>query len=400
VGALLGFWLSAGELIASRGITQHHAAATYPTGHIREDLRGKAMSETDRRDDDPKEQLHPAPRSDIISDSPSDVDAHRRLEDVTSTLVRIMERLRWQEKELERRVQTYSFPFIVDEDFIQKLDKQARERLNRAGILNDHSISVHTEVRFAAESTFHFTTLEECLNKAGNRHDPEAMTIEWNAVLREPLAPTAKIQAVFTTEKPPQVAELRWFEIPVASIKLEIAGPNSEWVEHTLYELEPLFNNAQTWSMYRPLFIFRNRNVVSIVSWATGFYIQMMYLALVEWLKRPQVNTNRLEHIDRIIKQTTAEAKIDQLVREIYGPLKNNPILDGVWIIMGSFLIMAIITIIGHKGYPMLVPRAGINIGLAAKRYSFYHDPYKLIFVSIILLAFIIPLIRSWLFAF
>ena len=84
-------------------------------------------------------------------------------------------------------------------------------------------------------------------------------------------------------------------------MKLEIAGPDRQWVDNTFSELDPLFNSVQTWNMYRPLLIFRNRNVVSIASWTTGFYAQMLFFGLVEWLKRPQVNIKRQEPIERIL---------------------------------------------------------------------------------------------------
>jgi hypothetical protein len=351
-------------------------------------------------DKDALEQSRPAKRSDITPESASSaVETHRRLEDLTSTLLAIMERLRWQDKELSARVQRYQFPFVVDDDFIRKLNRRATEWLERAGILSDHPISVNAEVSFADQTTLRFAMLDECLDKAGDHQDPVGMTIEWSAVLREPLSSTAKIHAVFTTEKPPQVTELRWFEVPVASMKLEIAGPDRQWVNNTFSELDPLFNNAQPWSWYRPLHIFRNRNVVSIASWATGFYTQMLYLGLVEWLKRPQVNIRRQEPLERILNQPTLETKLDQFVREVFGPVSNSPIFDGLWVIMSSFVVVVIITLIGYKIFPMLVPRAGINIGLAATRYSSYQEVYRFVIVGILLLAIIFPLIRSWIFA-
>jgi hypothetical protein len=357
------------------------------------------MRETDRRHEDAIEKSHPVQRSGITPERSSDVETQRRLDDVTSTLLVIMERLRLEEKELEKRTQIYPYPFVVDDDAIKKLDKRARDRLNEAGILSGRTVSVHAEVRFSGPSTFRFATLEECLDKAGDRSDPEEMTIEWSVALQEPLASTAKIQAVFTTEKPPQVAELGWFEFSAAKMKLEIAGPDRQWVDNTFSALDPLFNAVRCWGIYRPLRIFRNRTVISIASWATGLYAQVLFLGLTEWLRRPAVNNRRQAQIDRIVNQPMAETKIDQFVIEVFRPVMDNPILDGVGVLMGSLLVMAVVTLFGYKLYPKAAPRAGINIGLAATRYNLYQDTFRLIIVSVIFLGFLVPFIRSCLFA-
>jgi hypothetical protein len=339
---------------------------------------GKDMSESDRVDQDAIAKSRPAQRSDVVLESPSDVEAHRRLEDATSALLAIMERLRWEERERPAKAKYYPFPFVVDEDFVRKLNKRATEWLNQAGILSGRTISVLAEVRFQDLSTSRFAALDELLDKAGDRRDPESMTIEWSAVLQEPYASTAKIEAVFTTEKPFQVAELQWFEFPVASMDLEIAGPDRQWVENTFSELDPFFTSVRLGGIYRPLLIFRNRTVVHITLWIIGFVGQMFYFALVEVMNRPQVNATRQGQIERIVSQSTAEAKIDSFVREVYGPVTKSPIFEAFSTVTGSLLTMMIITILGYMLYPKLVPRAGINLGLASTRYASYENALRL----------------------
>jgi hypothetical protein len=311
------------------------------------------MSGNDRRNEDSIEKSHPAQRSDMIPESPSDVEVHRRLEDVTSALLVIMERLRWEEKELPKRAKYYPFPFAVDEEFIRKLDRRVRKRLNQAGIPSGRTISVLAEVRFEDLSTSRFATLDELLDKAGDRRDPESMTIEWSAALQEPLASTATIEAVFTTEKPFQVAELGWFDFPVATMDLAVAGPDRQWVEHTFNELDPFFTSVRLGSMDRPLLIFRNQTVAHFFSWLSGFYAQMLTFAFAETMRRPEVNATRQSRIDRIINQPTVEAKIDSFVREVYGPVKDNPIFDIMWLFIVALVGLAIITLIGYKLYPI-----------------------------------------------
>ena len=265
-------------------------------------------------------------------------------------------RQQWEEKEIPAKAKYDPFPFVVDDDFVRKLNKRASEWLNRAGILSDNTISVIAEVRFDDLSTSRFTTLDEFLDKAGDRRDPASMTIEWSAVLQDPMTSTAKIQAVFTTEKPSQVAELQWFEFPVARMDLKIAGPDRQWVENTFGELDPFFTSARLGGIYRPLLIFRTRTFVHLFSTITSFAVLMFYSALVEKIKRPQVNATRQDHIDRIVNQPTVEAKIDNFVREIYGPVKESPIFETMPIILGGAALMLPIAILGYMWYPKLVP--------------------------------------------
>jgi hypothetical protein len=357
------------------------------------------MGESDRRAEDSIEKSQPMQRSDVLAEPLSGVEAQRRLEDV---LLAVMERLRWEEKERPAKIQDYPFPFIVDEDFIRKLNRRATEWLERAGIMDNHTISVLAEARFDDLSTSRFPTLDDFLDRAGDRRDPQGVTVEWSAVLRQPVASTAKIQAVFTTEKPLRVGELGWFEFSAANMKLEIVGPDRQWVDNTYSELDPLFASVRLGGVHRPFLIFRNRNVIAIASWASGIYVQLSFFGLIEWLKQPQINDKRQAQLNQILTQPTAEAKIDQLAREVFRPLQDNTIFDTLWLLMISFIAAVVITVIGYKFYPKLVPRTGINIGLAATRYASYFNLYHFLFITLIFMGVIVPLLRSrlysWLF--
>jgi hypothetical protein len=365
-------------------------------------LTGKDMSDIDRRDEGSIKNSQSGHQRDIVPESPSDIEAGRRLDPASILLaIQVIMQQHWEEKEIPAKAKYYPFPFVVDDEFVRKLNKRATEGLNRAGILSGHTISVIAEVRFDDLSTSRFITLDEFLDKAGDRRDPASMTIEWSAVLQEPMTSTAKIQAVFATEKPSQVTE-QWFEFPVARMDLRITGPDRQWVENMFGELDPFFTSVRLGGIYRPLFIFRNRTFVHLFSWISGFVVQMFYFAFFEWIKRPQVNATRQDHINRIVNQPTVETKIDSFVREIYAPVKDSLIFETLPITLGGFALMVVIAILGYMWYPKLVPRAGIKIGLASTRYASYENTFRLIFVTvistIILGGIIMPLIRSWLF--
>jgi hypothetical protein len=365
-------------------------------------LTGKDMSDIDRRDEGSIRKSQPGQQRNIVPESPSDIEASSRLDPASMLLaIQVIMQQHWEEKEIPAKAKPYPFPFVVDDEFVRKLNKRAIEGLNRTGILSGNTISVIAEVRFDDLSTSRFTTLDEFLDKAGDRRDPASMMIEWSAVLQEPMTSTAKIQAVFTTEKPSQVTE-QWFEFPAARMDLRITGPDRQWIENVFGELDPFFTSVRLGGIYRPLLIFRNRTFVHLFSWLTGFAAQMFYLAIFEWIQRSQVNATRQDHINRIVNQPTVEAKIDSFVREIYGPVKNSPIIETLPITLGGFVLLLFIAILGYMWYPKLVPRAGIKIGLASTRYASYDNTFRLIFVTVIttimLGGIIMPLIRSWLF--
>ena len=361
------------------------------------------MSDIDRRDEGSIRKTQPEQQRDIVPVSPSDIEASSRLDPASILLaIQVIMQQHWEEKEIPAHAKAYPFPFVVDDEFVRKLNKRATEGLNRAGILSGNTISVIAEVHFDDLSTLRFATLDEFLDKAGDRRDPASMAIEWSAVLQEPMTSTAKIQAVFTTEKPSQATEQQWFEFPAAKMDLRITGPDRRWVENTFNELDPFFASVRLGSIYRPLLIFRNRTFIHLFSWITGLVVQMFYFAFVEWIKRPQVNTTRQDRINRIVNQPTVETKIDRFVHEIYEPVKDSPIFETMPIALGGFALMVIIAILGYMWYPKLVPRAGIKIGLASTRYDSYENTFRLIFVTfisaILLSGIIMPLIRSWLF--
>jgi hypothetical protein len=343
-------------------------------------------------------ELAPQTTSSLIHNSRTSSAFDEKFETMALASLTVVERLRWEEKQKYKKARHYPFPFVADEAFIRKLDRRAAEWLVKAGAPPNHPPTVVAEVRFPDLSSSRFTTVEELLEKAGDQHDPERLVIEWSAVLQQPLVSTARIAVVFTTEKPLQVRELQWFEYPVASIDLIVEGAEQRWVDNTFTELDPFFPSVRLGGMYRPLWVFRNKAVVHLSSWVTGFIAQMIYNGLIQVLQRPGVNTLRQNRIDKIISQPTAEAKIDMFVRELYGPFKDNPLFEGVIQLAGGMLTMLIVVILGYMLYPKLVPRAGINIGLTSTRYAVYENTFRLVIFTIMVSGILLPLLRTLLF--
>jgi hypothetical protein len=89
---------------------------------------------------------------------------------------------------------------------------------------------------------------------------------------------------------------------------------------------------------------------------------------------------------------------MDMFAREIYSPLKGDPLSQSLLLTVGGMSVMLVVAVLCYVLYPKLVPRAGINIGLASTRYAMYENTFRLVMVTILISGILVPLIRSWFF--
>jgi hypothetical protein len=350
------------------------------------------------KDANANDKLTPQTVMSTLRDSIASGESGEKFDNFAIALITIVERLRGEQKEPYQKSQHYPYPFVVDEGFIRKLDKRTKDWLARIGGLLDYPSTVVAEVRFPDLSSSRFITVDELLEKAGDQRDPERLIIEWRADLQNPLASTARIQAVFSTEKPLQVDESQWFDYPVASMDLTVEGHDQRWVENVFTELSPFFSTARLGGIYRPLWIFRNPTLVHIFSWVTSFMVQIIYLNIIQNMSRNKVNLVRQSIVEKITRQPTIETKIDMLASEIFSPLKVDPLSQSLLLTVGAMSVMLVVAALGYVVYPKLVPRAGINIGLASTRYAMYENTFRLVIVTALFSGILVPLIRSWFF--
>jgi hypothetical protein len=86
------------------------------------------------------------------------------------------------------------------------------------------------------------------------------------------------------------------------------------------------------------------------------------------------------------------------LASEIFSPLKVDPLSQSLLLTVGAMSVMLVVAALGYVLFPKLVPRAGINIGLASTRYAMYENTFRLVIVTILISGILVPLIRSWFF--
>ena len=289
-----------------------------------------------------------------------------------------------------QKTRYYPNAFEVHEDIIRKIDSRVREQLNSLPLANDGEILFIGEVRFPDLSTAKFDDLNALIDRAGDNRDPERLYMRWVSMLIEPLGTIAQVEIYFTTEQPLETKELALLEINVAHMELEIGGPSESWVEHSFQTLNPFFETARLSGIYKPLLIFRNKNVVLMLSIITALFVDQLISRLLS------VYVNTPVYIDKttyILSQLNLEQKFDAYVRAMYEV--ESPIGSGLAIFGASIVTYVITLILCYILYPKLVPRSVISIGLAKIRIAKYQNVFRFVVFTIIISGFLLPLLYS-----
>jgi len=319
-------------------------------------------------------------------------------ETVEAAVTALAEEFASRRRTVPAKSRHYPHPFAVDESFIRKLCEAATACLRRSvpvqGNEDTGEPKFSGRVRYPDLSTKNFSSLDHLIAKSGNKRDPEQLTMELRIVTQVWPPAVSVIRVTLTTEKPLEIAELQLLDFPLASMDLEIEGNNEEWVETTFEELDPFLDSARLRGIYRPLLIFRNRIVVMVISWWTGYLGQDAYFSILRAIARPTVNAKREAFVTRVTGLPTAEQKLDELTRWQYSAF-TDPIFDGLMQMAGGFLVLLVVASLGYLLYPKLVPRSGINVGLASKRYSEYENAFRFVVFTGVICGILIPAVRA-----
>lgn len=284
----------------------------------------------------------------------------------------------------------YPYAFEINEDVIRKIDSRVRECLAILPIANAGELLFRGDVRFPDLSSEKFDNLETLIDKAGDKRDPESLSMQWAAVLIEPLGTVVQVIANFATEQPLETKELQLLDFDLAAMKLEISGPTDIWVEQTYQKLNPFFETVKLSGIYKPLLIFRNRNIVLILSLITALFLdQLVSRILSVYINTPVI----VDTATKILSQPSLEEKFDSFIRDLYQV--QSPIGTGLAIFGASIVTYVISLILCYLLYPKLVPRSTISIGLAKIRISKYQNAFRFVVFTIIVSGFLIPLLYT-----
>jgi len=323
---------------------------------------------------------------------------HENFDKLSSSVLEIIDRIKWNEQSKAQKARHFPFAFKVTEEKLKKLDKRIREQISKLPSFDNFKIQFSGSVRFSDITTNRYTDLEELIEKAGDQKDPVCLDLKWHYFLSEPVGSTAEIIISFTTEKPLEVEELGLLDFPVASMDLDVSAPIPEWVDSTFNILASFLDSSRIRGIYKPLLIFRNKAFVSICSYSLGILAWVSYIQILNKIKRDNINPSYKTIADKITMNKSIETKFDAFVNEFYGPGLDSSILENVISIAAGLILWITFIIIGYLFFPKLIPRSGINIGLARGRYNDYENVFKLLVFTILLSGVIIPLLRKFLF--
>jgi hypothetical protein len=185
---------------------------------------------------------------------------------VASRLGRLLNRMAGGGLSKYEQGRIFLFPFSVDEDWLKKFDERARIHLSK--ILSELEVDFASETRFQDLSSLRFDNFTDFLSKAGDRKDPESVVLRWAkfAVTANADLLAGEISLVLTTEKRLLTQDNAPGDFSAASIELRVSGSDQTMTESAYYDLEPYIKSSCLGGIYRPLWIFRNKWFIQIVS--------------------------------------------------------------------------------------------------------------------------------------
>ena len=156
------------------------------------------MDEFTINSDDPNKEKKPqAQRSKNLS--PEDFSHH---------FLHFIDKWNWNQNNLFQFSKPFPHAFLVNEEDLKKLNGQVEDSIKAINQSNDIQFSGAT--RFPDLTTSRYNNLTELLKKAGNKTDPEQLTLKWHCFLNPPMSSFVEIEIIFTTEKPLEIDEFKY----------------------------------------------------------------------------------------------------------------------------------------------------------------------------------------------
>lgn len=287
----------------------------------------------------------------------------------------------------------FPIPFSIDEKHLGKLNTEILENL--VGIPIDEPTGFSSKTRFQDLSTIKIDSFQEFIDKAGNKKDPESAILTWDKFTVDeagvPVAGIVKISLV--TEKRLQTIDATPGEFNHAWIELNVSGSDPEWVEKTFVNIVPFIDTARLGGIFRPLWIFRNKWVIQVLSYVFGW---IGFFVGISFAGRIFGKEGRLEKsaiLESILKETEILKKFD-----IFAKQNLTPTTSAWWepiVVIGTGAITyALIFVAGMSLFPKLAPNSSIAIGLSDIRARSSINTFKFIVFTLLVSGLIVPL--SW----
>ena len=284
----------------------------------------------------------------------------------------------------------FQFPFFIDEECFDKLNKEIIENFSLI-----HNITPYftSSTRFQDLTSVKFNSFEDFIQKAGNKKDPESAELSWNIfdldISGEPIAGIVQISIVTEKRLNTSITGIGDYHHPW--IELNISGSSLDWVEKTFSNIEPYINTFKLGGIYRPLWIFRNKWVITFLAHTLSWIGFFLGIKCASHIFNKEGYLSRIEVLNKILNETNIAEKFDIYVTQILTP-KSSPWWEPIIIFGFGMISLVFIYYIGMTALPNLAPKSSIAIGLSNKRAINSLNVFKFIIFSLMLSGILFPL--------
>ena len=288
----------------------------------------------------------------------------------------------------------FLFPFFVPIEHLEQIKEESIEYL-----LKINTNIARSDILFKAIVIFPdlisvtYDDYEQFISKAGNnKNDPVSIQLEWSIFKANPKDVfVGCINVLFETEKSFETSDKNPGDFKRASIKFSVSGSNQEWVENTFANISLFILETKQAGIYKPLWVFRNKLFLQILSQFIGF---CAFIVGFQLINRLFVVDDRMIIINNILSIDDISKKIDQFAFDVLNPI-SSPWWSIIIAFLGSMLLWAILYCLCLVCLPKLTPRSYIAIGLITNRARRYKNVFKFLIFNVLILAIIIPIILN-----
>lgn len=313
---------------------------------------------------------------------------------IARRIAKLINKISSEEIEKYEQSKLFSFPFYVDESILEKLNDFSKEKLSEIPL--EDTVEFKSETRFSDHSTKRFDNFTTFLKKAGDKKDPERIILLWNRFsLDEKGEPIAgAIQVAFITEKKMENQESAPGDFHHAAIEVTISGSNELWVERTYGDIVAYVEATKLSGIYRPLWIFRNKWFIHILSQVIGFAGFFIGVDQSSKFFKRDMNLTKEQVLENIVNSPNIDKKIDLFASQVLTP-SFSPWWEPIIIMGCGGITFAVSFYICLGLLPKLTPRSFIAIGLASIRFRSHQNVFKFLVFTLLFSGILVPIITN-----
>jgi hypothetical protein len=299
----------------------------------------------------------------------------------------------------------YKFPFHVTNEILNQIQEEAIIKIR--DLYRNAKINFEATVSFQDLMTINYDTLDDFLKKSARKKDPKEASLSWSTFsLQKNRTTVGYITIDFITEKKLTTSIWQPGDFLSAYVQLTVAGAQSEWVENTFSDIEPLIDLCKLDGLYRPLWIFRSKFFTQFCSFFVALFSSLFIPGFLREIltlgERFKLLSNRYERELKTLQDIEIENeignKIDILAKYIINPLSPSDYSTTNWgqsilIALGYVTTYILVYLIVLELLPKLAPSSHLAIGLNTIRVERYFNMFRFIVFDLICLAFLSPFI-------